>query len=96
MSVYVDDPIVYPSEPRGYVGRKRARARWGHMIADTAAELHTIARNIGLRSEWFQPGHGGHYDLVPSKRRLAIKRGAVALTRRAFIEKVRSIRARHA
>ena len=61
------------------------------MIADTEAEAHVIAQRIGLRREWWQ---GDHYDLVPSKRTAAMRLGAVALDRRAFVAKLRELRAR--
>lgn len=47
MSGYLDAPLEYPSEPHGYVGRRRARKRWCHMIADTETELHAMAEVIG-------------------------------------------------
>lgn len=93
MSVYVDEPVEYAEEPKGYVGRTRARARWCHMIADTSDELHAIAQRIGLRREWFQADRWvGHYDLVPTKRALAVRYGAVALGRREFVEQLRKLR----
>lgn len=51
------------------------------MWADTAEELHDMARKIGHRPNWFQPfpQHPiAHYDVVPSRRLLAIKYGAIA------------------
>lgn len=51
------------------------------MWADTVEELHTMADRIGLKREWFQPRpeHSiNHYDIVPTKRALAIKYGAIA------------------
>lgn len=90
MGVYVDTPVAYNEEPKGYVGRARRQHRWGHMIADTEAELHAMAQAIGLRRAWFQ---GNHYDLVPSKRMLAIRRGARPVDRREFIAVLRRVRA---
>jgi hypothetical protein len=90
MSVYVDTPVEYAAEVRGYVGRARTRFRWCHMIADSVAELHTMADQLGLRREWFQ---GDHYDLVPSKRTQAIRRGAIPLKRRDFVTVLRRSRA---
>jgi len=62
------------------------------MIADTEEELHAMAVAIRLRRAWCQPARRGrppHYDLVPSKRRLAIQKGAIALDRRAFVARLR-------
>lgn len=90
MSVYVDAPVEYAKEVEGYVGFPRKRARWCHMIADTEPELHEMARRLGLRLEWAQRDrHGVHYDLVPSKRTLAISLGAIAADRRTFVEALR-------
>ena len=88
---FVDTPREYGREPAGYRGRLRTRIRWGHLIADTEDEAHVIAQRIGLRREWWQ---GNHYDLVPSKRTAAMRLGAVALDRRAFVAKLRELRAR--
>lgn len=80
MTVYVDPLVTYPAERcRGLPGRT-----WCHMMTDdsTLAELHAMARLIGMRRSWFQghdPGHP-HYDLTPSRREAAIRHGAVALS----------------
>lgn len=59
-----------------------------HMFADTEEELDAMADKIGLQRSWKQrkrnrkPGTVGalvHYDIAESKRRLAIKAGAVDL-----------------
>ena len=87
--MYVDSLVEYAAEPVGYVGRQRTRPRWCHMIADTVDELHEMADRVGLQRAWFQ---GDHYDMVPTKRTLAIRFGAVALKRRPFVAVLRRIR----
>lgn len=86
MTVYVDN-FRRPAT----VGR--VRGRWSHLTADTAEELRLFADAIGLRQEWFQarckyatncPTVDGvcphfHYDVVDSKRDLAIATGAQAI-----------------
>lgn len=67
MSVYVDDM-------RARVGRMIMC----HMIADTKAELHAMARRIGVARYWYQ---GDHYDICRSKRARAVRAGAIELTR---------------
>lgn len=62
MTVYVDD----------------MRAMYGrmvmcHMLADTDAELHAMAKKIGVKRKWYQVDH---YDICLSKRKLAVKHGA--------------------
>ena len=52
------------------------------MFADTEAELHAMAKRLGLRREWFQQHPRlPHYDIVPSKRTLALSLGAKAVDR---------------
>lgn len=85
MTVYVDD-FGIPAQVGGL------NARWSHLIADTREELHEFATRLGLKRSWFQdpvingkpkalPGtlHAEmwHYDVVQSKRRMAIRLGAV-------------------
>ena len=49
-----------------------------HMTADSLDELHSMAQSIGLKKAWFQDKKGHkHYDLVESKRKLAVAKGAI-------------------
>lgn len=50
-----------------------------HMIADTEAELHAMAKRIGVARKWYQ---GDHYDITQTKKVLAVKYGAKAITLR--------------
>jgi hypothetical protein len=82
VSVYVDD----------------ARHRFGrmimcHMVADSIAELHSMAAAIGMRREWFQPRSFPHYDVCLMRRAKALALGAVELDRRALGRFIRSRRA---
>ena len=74
MSVFVDD-----------ARRPYGRMKMCHMIADTDAELHAMARAIGLKAAWFQDGNRPHYDLCLAKRAMAIERGAKLVTSRELI-----------
>lgn len=86
MTVYVDD--------FGVPAPRAGRGRWSHMIADTEEELHAMAEKIGLQRRWFQDprtnqtpryrpdsyaANAWHYDVVQTKRRMAIKAGAVEI-----------------
>ena len=81
MTVYVDD----------------MRAQYGqmvlcHMVADTHEELVAMAYKIGLDPRWIQ--HAGtpkeHFDISMSKRKLAVRSGAVEITRRELVMKLSS------
>jgi hypothetical protein len=48
-----------------------------HLVATTLDELHEFAQKIGLKRSWFQAKKDHpHYDLMGSKKDLAIKKGA--------------------
>jgi hypothetical protein len=53
-----------------------------HMMADTTDELNEMADKIGLPRKWIQkPGtRWEHYDVCRSKRELAIRFGAQAVS----------------
>ncbi|HEY2195572.1 MAG TPA: DUF4031 domain-containing protein [Actinomycetospora sp.] len=95
MTVYVDDFRV-----RAQVGRGRS-AVWSHLTADTVDELHAFAARLGLRRSWFQdptvtgkpwpskPGSRAsanwHYDVTETKRKEAVRLGAVEVTSREMV-----------
>jgi hypothetical protein len=83
MTVYVDD----------------MRARYGrmvmcHMAADTSAELLAMAREIGVSRRWLQKqgAWNEHFDICLSKRALAVKAGAVEISRRDLVRGMRKRR----
>jgi hypothetical protein len=87
VSVYVDLITTYPeaiiAEPA-----RRFGTRWCHMWADTETELDAMADRIGLSRRHIQDAghrHLRHYDLVPSKRRLAMAAGAVEMSLREYL-----------
>lgn len=54
-----------------------------HMTATTEKELHEFAISIGLKRSWCDRKTPEliHYDLIKSKRDLAISKGAIVLNR---------------
>ena len=59
------------------------------MVSDRSVdELHAFASEIGLRREWFQDGPRPHYDLRPSKRRLAVSRGSEEVGVRDLVKRM--------
>lgn len=89
--VYVD-PLhgsISGDAPKCFTGAGRAC----HLYADTLEELHIFAMRIGMKRSWFQDsGSLQHSDLVPSKRDLAVKYGAVEQSRKSEVEKWRELR----
>ena len=61
--------------------------QWCHMFADSTEELHQFAKQLGLKQEWFQDKKLPHYDLVESKRKLALSLGAQEIDLRSFLQK---------
>lgn len=60
--------------------------QWSHMIStESVDELHAMADQLGLRRSWFQNGSFAHYDIVPTKRAIALKLGAREAPARAIL-----------
>jgi hypothetical protein len=76
--VYVDKLSSYlKSQMSLQVQRYGEHVKWSHLFADDIQELHEFAAKLGLRRSWFQDkGRFPHYDIVGSKRRLALELGA--------------------
>ena len=83
MTVYVDGIIEYPEGVIAPAAQRFGR-NWCHMWTDgDIEELHIIAEKIGLnRSHCQYASTLIHYDLVPSKRVLAIMAGVVDVEER--------------
>jgi len=71
--IFVDEIKTY--EPSKFL---RWGKKWSHMWPDgNVEELHQFAEKIGLKREYFQDKpRFPHYDLIPSKRRQALRNGA--------------------
>jgi hypothetical protein len=65
------------------------------MLADTQSELLTMARAIGVNERWLQyPGTPKeHFDIASSKRLLALRLGAVEVSRHFVARFLREKRA---
>jgi hypothetical protein len=84
MAVYVDNLVDYSW-------------RHGpscHLIADSLDELMKFALEMGMRAEWFQPRSSPHFDLTAAGREVAVRLGAIELTNREFVAKLRELRQR--
>ena len=65
-----------------------------HLIADSVKELMAFAVAMGLRAEWFQPSSSPHFDLTREGRVAAVRHGAIELSNREFVTKIRELRVR--
>lgn len=91
MSVYVDD-----------AAHQFGRMVMCHMFADSAAELHRMARAIGMDLRWYQgPWRRPtgkppfpHYDVCKMRRKKAVMLGAIEVERPESWLIIKSIRAR--
>lgn len=90
--VYVDELFTAHAEAPAAQGvGRRHKHQWCHLWSEDLEELHRIAKRIGLNPRWFQNRPNfPHYDLVPTKRELAIKAGAVPKDLREWIRERRS------
>ena len=63
-----------------------------HLFADSVNELHTFAKQIGLKRSWFQKNATlPHYDLTQTKRKRAILAGAVEMSDQELKSRIRKI-----
>ena len=82
---------VYVDGARGNLGRMVMC----HMIADTPAELHAMAAQIGLKREWYQsPSKASfpHYDLSLTRRAAALAHGALEIDRQGLAAHMKSVK----
>ena len=69
------------------VWRWRGR-RWAHLVSDCSyEELHAFADQLGLARAWFQ---GDHYDVPSEVRQEALRRGAMAISSRELVVRLRA------
>ena len=86
--IYVDAITAYP-EAAVALKARRYGGKWCHMWCDgDVDELHRMAESISLNRNYFQDVKNfPHYDLVESKRKLAIQFGAQEISLRTWIRK---------
>jgi hypothetical protein len=80
VSVYVDD-----------MKARHGRLIMCHMIADDHLELFSMACRIGVPSKWIQKRgtYQEHFDICLTMRKRAIERGAVEISQRELVKKLR-------
>jgi hypothetical protein len=77
MTILVD-PAIWPFRGR----------LWAHLVSDESYdELHAFAERLGMPRRAFQ---GDHYDIPAELRELAIELGALAVTGRELITRLRA------
>jgi len=85
--IYVD-----PMKNRGW-GFHGRLVQSCHLFTDGGLEeLHLFALEIGMKKSWFQTHNKiFHYDLSPSRRKLAVENGAKEVTQREAVRLWREI-----
>ena len=81
MAVFVDNAFI-----------DYKKKKWCHLSAQDINELHSFASKIGLKKTWFQEPPKTkycHYDVTESKRVLAVKNGAIEITTRELVKKLK-------
>lgn len=92
MSIYVD-PLHSFNNDNNDTPRCFRNTSSCHLYGDNEEELHQFALSIGMKRSWFQKNRLlNHYDLVPSKRILAVKKGAIQQTRQEAVDKWKELR----
>lgn len=88
MAVYVDEIQEHALDRVKPAAQKHGRL-WAHLTADSRDELIRFGVRIGLSPKYLQISSSGllHFDLTPSKRILAIQKGALPITSKEMIEK---------
>ena len=67
-----------------------------HMIADSFEELHEMADKIGMKRGWYQNNASfPHYDVCLMRKKKAIQYGAIELSRRELVYKMREFRKKY-
>lgn len=85
MTVYVDNVRI---PHRG--------ERWCHMVADSLAELHAFARQLGIPARGFHhEASYPHYDIPVAYRQRALAAGALPGDRRQIIHCARKLKAEY-
>lgn len=103
VTVYVDALRKHARSEEPQARRVGARNGdlWCHLLADESdcEELHEFAARLGCHRGWYQERRdvrglavGGHYDLTPGRRAMALKFGAVEVDRRQVVELLRKQR----
>lgn len=88
MTIMVDELVLHPNaRPPFHKGSC-------HLTTDgTVDELHAFAELLGMRRIWFQDHPlAPHYDLVPGRRALAVRLGAVEVPAREQARRRRALR----
>ena len=80
MTIYVDPLMGHGWQLHGHTVHNC------HLFSDADVnELHAFAERMGMKRERFQDKRIPHYDLIPTRRRLAVACGAVEVDLRQAV-----------
>ena len=88
MTIYVD-----PLKHWGFTLKGKARQTC-HMVADTDAELHRMARRMGVNPAWYRRGEDSnqyrrHYEITAPFRHIVIRNGATPVSHQQLADMIR-------
>ncbi|MDD5649698.1 MAG: DUF4031 domain-containing protein [Candidatus Nanoarchaeia archaeon] len=87
--IFVDKLAVYSNDQLSDINKRYDLfTKWSHLFSDNdEKELHDFALKLGLKKEWFKNiKNFPHYDIVESKRKLAIQLGAREINLRVYLK----------
>jgi hypothetical protein len=91
MSVYVDKLNIYPRKLVNPIARKWG-TKWCHLFSENEEELHAFAKRLGLKRSYYQKHRVlPHYDLIITKRNLALLYGAEEKSVFEFLKEKRNV-----
>jgi hypothetical protein len=96
--IMVDELQSYPQranteQGRRYFGEGKQSCHLTITPGESLDELHAFAAKIGMKREWFQADKTcPHYDLMPSRRTVALTAGATFVTARDQVIERRAFR----
>ena len=94
--IVVDESTLYPNT---VAGKKNPipNAKWSHLMSTLygskgTKELVVFSISIGLKKIWIQRKGTvyEHFDVTLSKRRLALKKGAIEINQRQMVHIIRA------
>jgi hypothetical protein len=89
VTLLVDSPRLHSAIATAGLPVRSRKSAWCHLVSTIGEdELHEFAARLGMKRSWAQlrPGASqAHYDLVPTRRALAVRLGAIEVAGRDLV-----------